>query len=77
VAWYEGAVDRALAALTPENHAQVAAIAALPDAIRGYERLKLESARRAMERAEAMLQELEGDSSDTARAERSARGAGA
>jgi indolepyruvate ferredoxin oxidoreductase len=59
VGWYGGATERALAALTPENHARVVELAALPDGIRGYEGLKLESARRAMARAEALLGELQ------------------
>ena len=53
--WYTAAVARGLAELRPESHAQVAELAALPDRIRGYEGLKLESARAAMARAEVLL----------------------
>lgn len=58
--WYTGAVARGLAELRPENHAQVAELAALPDRIRGYEQLKLDGARAAMERAEVILGGLGG-----------------
>ncbi|HET7826188.1 MAG TPA: indolepyruvate ferredoxin oxidoreductase family protein [Anaeromyxobacter sp.] len=57
-AWYEGVVARALDRLAPDTHARVAEVAALPDDIRGYERLKLEGAARATARAEALLRDL-------------------
>jgi indolepyruvate ferredoxin oxidoreductase len=60
VPWYAGSIEHALAELRPENHAQVTALADLPDLIRGYEGLKLESARGAMERAEVLLDDLRG-----------------
>jgi indolepyruvate ferredoxin oxidoreductase len=59
--WYAGAIGRGLAELRPENHAQVIELAGLPDRIRGYEELKLDGARRAMERAEVILGGLGGD----------------
>lgn len=62
IGWYQGAVDEALARLGPESHAIAAEIAGLPDGIRGYERLKLEGARRAMERGDSLLRELGGRS---------------
>jgi indolepyruvate ferredoxin oxidoreductase len=61
IGWYTGLVDRALGRLTAENHGQVAELAALPDRIRGYEQLKLDGARRAMERGEALLGEIGGE----------------
>ena len=39
---YEDAVDRLIGAFTAEGAAEATAIAALPDMVRGYERLKLE-----------------------------------
>jgi len=60
VEWYPRIVGRGLAELRPENHAAVIELAALPDRIRGYEKLKLDSARRAMERAEVLLRDLDG-----------------
>ncbi len=61
IGWYTGLVDRALGRLTAENHGRVAELAALPDRIRGYEQLKLDGARRAMERGEALLGEIGGE----------------
>ena len=58
VDWYAGVVDRALEELRPENHARVVEIAALPDRIRGYEQVKLDGARTAMQRADLLLREL-------------------
>ncbi len=60
VGWYTGALERGLAELRPENHALVTELAALPDRIRGYEELKLDGARAAMARAEALLVGLGG-----------------
>jgi indolepyruvate ferredoxin oxidoreductase len=58
VGWYGAVVDRALRELRPESHAQVVELAALPSRIRGYEQVKLDAARAAMERAEVLLREL-------------------
>jgi indolepyruvate ferredoxin oxidoreductase len=55
VRWYGEQLDAALPRLRPDNQARVAELAALPEEIRGYERLKIESAERAMRRAEALL----------------------
>ena len=60
IGWYGGLVDRALDRLTAENQGRVAEVAALPDRIRGYEQIKLDGARRAMERGEALLADLGG-----------------
>ena len=58
IGWYEDVMTRALARLTPATHAQVAEIAALPDAIRGYEDIKLKNAAAARERAVTLLDRL-------------------
>ena len=57
-AWYAGLIDAGLAQLRPGNHARVADLARLPDGIRGYERIKIESAARAMSAADALVDEL-------------------
>jgi indolepyruvate ferredoxin oxidoreductase len=43
---YQALIDRALARLGPDTHDAAVALAALPDEIRGYEDIKLESVRR-------------------------------
>ena len=58
VAWYRTALEAGLERLEPGTQARVAELAALPDDIRGFERLKEEGAARAMGRAEAILREL-------------------
>jgi indolepyruvate ferredoxin oxidoreductase len=58
IGWYRSALDEALPRLRPETHRRVAELAALPDDIRGYERLKVESAERAMRTAATLLDEL-------------------
>ena len=62
VGWYLGLLDRGLEELRPETGPAVVELLALPDGIRGYEGLKLESARRARERAETLLKDLGGAS---------------
>jgi indolepyruvate ferredoxin oxidoreductase len=62
VGWYLGLLDRGLEALRPETAPAVAELLSLPDGIRGYEGLKLESARRTRERAETLLKDLGGAS---------------
>jgi indolepyruvate ferredoxin oxidoreductase len=57
--WYEEVLDRALTRLTPATQATVAEIAALPDAIRGYEDLKMRNARLVRERARALMAGLD------------------
>ena len=58
IGWYEDVVTRALGRLTPATHAGVAEIAAVPDAIRGYEDIKLRNAAAARERAATLLDRL-------------------
>jgi indolepyruvate ferredoxin oxidoreductase len=58
IGWYEDVVARALGRLTPATHARVAEIAAVPDAIRGYEDIKLRNAAGARERAATLLDRL-------------------
>ncbi len=60
VGWYLDLLARAMPRLGPGNQALVAELADLPDGIRGYEQLKLDGARRAMERGEALLRDLGG-----------------
>lgn len=43
---YVAAVERALAALTPSNHAAAVVLAELPEMVRGYEDIKLASVER-------------------------------
>ena len=43
---YRGLIETVLAKLCPANHDVAAAIAELPDEIRGYEQIKLESVKR-------------------------------
>jgi indolepyruvate ferredoxin oxidoreductase len=43
IAWYRGTIEQVMERLTPENQAAGLEIAALPDQIRGYERIKEES----------------------------------
>ena len=59
VGWYQALLDRALGRLAPATAGQVAEIAALPDAIRGYEDLKLRSAAEARAQAERLLARLD------------------
>src|SRR5262249_23534805 len=60
VGWYTALVDGALARLDAGPHATAVEVAGLPDAIRGYEATKLESARVARSRAEALVARLGG-----------------
>jgi indolepyruvate ferredoxin oxidoreductase len=57
--WYLGLVQRGLAVLRPDNRQVVAALASLPDRIRGYEELKLFNIAEAGRRSEELLRELE------------------
>ena len=59
VGWYEALLDRALGRLAPATAGLVAEIAALPDAIRGYEDIKLRSAAEARTQAERLLARLD------------------
>ncbi|HXM53771.1 MAG TPA: indolepyruvate ferredoxin oxidoreductase family protein [Candidatus Dormibacteraeota bacterium] len=58
VTWYEALVDEAGRELTAATHATAVQLAAVPDRIRGYEGLKLRSARAAREHAERQRREL-------------------
>jgi indolepyruvate ferredoxin oxidoreductase len=58
IGWYEGLVRDALARLTPANQGIVAEIAAVPDAIRGYEDVKLRNVAAARERAARLVERL-------------------
>jgi indolepyruvate ferredoxin oxidoreductase len=58
IAWYEQLVRDCLDRATPENMSLAQEIVALPDQIRGYERIKLESARKTKAVAAAKLAEL-------------------
>lgn len=59
LAWYEGIVDTALAALRPATATTVRELVELPQRIRGYEQVKSASAARARRRADELLAELE------------------
>jgi indolepyruvate ferredoxin oxidoreductase len=55
VGWYTGLVRSALAHLGPDTHVTLVELAGLPEAIRGYETIKLDSARAARARAESIV----------------------
>ena len=55
---YRQMLKEACAKLTPDNHATIVALAALPDMVRGYEGLKLERVRRYREAARELLARL-------------------
>ena len=57
---YEELVSEALAALTPATHATAVELCELPDLVRGYEDIKLESVERFRERAQELREELGG-----------------
>jgi indolepyruvate ferredoxin oxidoreductase len=59
IGWYRGLVERALARLTAETAPAVLEIACLPDAIRGYEEIKLRTTAAAERRATAVLENLD------------------
>ncbi len=62
---YRELVDAALERLTPATAPQVAAIAALPDVVRGYEDVKLAGVQRFREQAAALTEALErGEAAD-------------
>jgi indolepyruvate ferredoxin oxidoreductase len=60
VGWYEELVDEILRELTPATHEVAVRLAATPDRIRGYEQLKVRSARAAREYAERTRPQLRG-----------------
>ena len=55
---YRALVTGALAHLTPETHATVAALADLPDVVRGYEDIKLDNVARFRAEADRLLADL-------------------
>jgi indolepyruvate ferredoxin oxidoreductase len=61
VAWYQKVVEVAAEELRPGNRELVAELVRLPDGIRGYEQIKIDSAARATGRAEALLRALRGE----------------
>jgi indolepyruvate ferredoxin oxidoreductase len=56
---YRQLVETGLARLSPENHATVAALAALPDLIRGYEHVRFANVQRFRAEADQLLAALE------------------
>jgi len=60
VGWYEELVDEILRELSPANYEAGVQLAGVPDRIRGYEELKLRSARAARENVERRRAELRG-----------------
>jgi indolepyruvate ferredoxin oxidoreductase len=58
IAEYREMVASACERLTPDNHADVVALAELPDMVRGYEAVKLESVRRFRARARELTAKL-------------------
>jgi indolepyruvate ferredoxin oxidoreductase len=51
---YRGLVDKALVGLSPESHARAVKLANLPDAIRGYEEIKLRNVKKFREEVRAL-----------------------
>jgi indolepyruvate ferredoxin oxidoreductase len=66
IAEYEQMLAEALAALTPENHAVALELAELPDAIRGYEDIKLRNVELFRERAARLRERLTSAAAATA-----------
>jgi indolepyruvate ferredoxin oxidoreductase len=58
IPWYRGLVEQVQANLTPENLAQALEIAALPDQIRGYEKIKEQNVAKVKQEATAKLAAL-------------------
>jgi len=58
IGWYQDVVARALERLRPDNHDLVAALADLPDRIRGYEHVKLANVTATRAEAERLLEQL-------------------
>ena len=55
---YRAAMEKALSRLCPNNRHLVTRIAALPDRIRGYERLKLDNVARYRLELQSLLREM-------------------
>lgn len=62
IAWYRGLIEQVAANLTPENLPQALEIAALPDQIRGFERIKEASIERVQKEAAERLERLKASS---------------
>jgi len=60
--WYRGMVSRALERLTAANLPTVLQLARVPDAIRGYEEIKLRGVERARRQADLLLRQIESGS---------------
>lgn len=58
IEWYQDLVDTAVTYLTPQTYSQIVEIAELPDRIRGYEEIKLQSLPSVKEKAKNLLQSL-------------------
>jgi indolepyruvate ferredoxin oxidoreductase len=56
---YRGLIEGVLAKLTPANHDVAVAIAQLPDEIRGYEQIKLDSVKRFRDGAAQLMSQLQ------------------
>jgi indolepyruvate ferredoxin oxidoreductase len=63
ISWYRGLVEQALEQLNTETESTVLEIARLPDAIRGYEEIKLRNIAAAEQRAADLLAALSAESS--------------
>jgi indolepyruvate ferredoxin oxidoreductase len=59
IGWYRGLIERVMDTLNEENLAKALEIAALPDQIRGYERIKEDNIARVKQLAEEKLTELQ------------------
>jgi indolepyruvate ferredoxin oxidoreductase len=62
IPWYRGLIEQVQANLTPENLAQALEIAALPDQIRGYEKIKEQNVAKVKQEATAKLAALKAGS---------------
>ena len=60
ISWYRTLVESALDHLGPDTHATAVELAELPDAIRGYEGIKLGNVAAVRTRAEELLARLRG-----------------
>jgi len=62
IVWYRDLIQQSMSELTPSNRAIVADIARIPDAIRGYDEIKLRNVDAAKARAEVLQGQLKGRS---------------
>jgi len=56
---YRGLIETVLAKLAPANHDDAVAVAQLPDEIRGYEQIKLDSVKRFRDSATKLVSQLQ------------------